>query len=306
MKNILITLLGSVLLVNTGCLKDKGFDNNEYGTKDPASSASGVAFNLAGLSSIEHSASVFYNTTPVYVDASAVLLSLLNEAPLDHDVHLRIEPDLTILDQYNADNGSSVPAFDSRFTLESQDLVIPAGQKNTQLKISVLSDQLSYDTVYAMGYRIVSCDPDVTIASNMSTSLLLVSLRNDYEGLYKSLGYFYHPTAPRPLDREKYMYTISRFESAVELGDLGGSNYYALYIVDPITNDVTFSPYGGPTSLETWTSGLPTSGPAYSPQWANSAQCNNTYDPATHSFKVRYGYLGGSGHRVTEEILTLE
>ena len=52
-----------------------------------------------------------------------------------------------------------------------------------------------------------------------------------------------------------------------------------------------------------FTSGLPTFNPGYVSAWADASKCNNTYDPATKTFYVRYGYLGGNGWRVTEEAI---
>ncbi|MEO8416647.1 MAG: hypothetical protein ABI472_23480 [Ginsengibacter sp.] len=54
-----------------------------------------------------------------------------------------------------------------------------------------------------------------------------------------------------------------------------------------------------------FTSGLPATNPGYTPQWSGSASCNNTYDPASKTFYVRYGYLGSNGWRVTEEAIKL-
>ena len=39
-------LFGALVISATGCLKDKGFDNHEYGINDPDKSPSGVGFVL--------------------------------------------------------------------------------------------------------------------------------------------------------------------------------------------------------------------------------------------------------------------
>lgn len=48
MKRIksLSLLLVAIAIAGTGCLKDKGFDNHEYGINDPDGSPAGVGFNL--------------------------------------------------------------------------------------------------------------------------------------------------------------------------------------------------------------------------------------------------------------------
>ena len=92
----------------------------------------------------------------------------------------------------------------------------------------------------------------------------------------------------------------------MDLGDLGGSGYIAWLTVDPTTNEVTIlnydseNYYGDPNFLLQWNSLAPT---GYTPAWSGSGQCNNTYDPATKTFYLSYGYLGSPGFRVSEEIL---
>jgi len=98
---------------------------------------------------------------------------------------------------------------------------------------------------------------------------------------------------------------------------LGTSGYYAvLNVPDPfattVIQPVTITVYPGSISpVEQWNAGLPTTtgvpgGPIYTPAplpWGKSALCNNTYNPVTKTFYLRYGYLGASGWRVTEEII---
>lgn len=131
---------------------------------------------------------------------------------------------------------------------------------------------------------------------------------NKYEGQYTSNGYFYHPSSPRAITNlAKYVLTAGPNSVTVDLGDLGGSGYQALITIDPNTNQLTIAAapgaVGAPYTM--FTSGLPATNPGYTPQWSGSASCNNTYDPATKTFYVRYGYLGSNGWRVTEEAIKL-
>lgn len=133
---------------------------------------------------------------------------------------------------------------------------------------------------------------------------------NKYEGAYTSNGYLYHPSSPRDITNlVKNVLTASGPDSAnsviVDLGDLGSSGYAALITIDPNTNQLTIvaAPGAGGAPYTMFTSGLPTTDPGYTAQWPGSASCNNTYDPATKTFYVRYGYMGASGWRVTEEVI---
>jgi hypothetical protein len=131
---------------------------------------------------------------------------------------------------------------------------------------------------------------------------------NKYEGTYTSNGYFYHPSSPRAITNlVKSVLTSGPNSVIVDLGDLGSSGYTAIFTIDPATNNVTITPAPGAagTPYTMFTSGLPSTNPGYTPQWAGSAACNNTYDPATKTFYVRYGYMGGTGWRITEEAIKM-
>jgi hypothetical protein len=122
-----------------------------------------------------------------------------------------------------------------------------------------------------------------------------------------SNGYFYHPSAPRAIeDLPKTLTRISPTSWETELGDLGG--FYCILTIDTLTNEVTVTSSQNNTQISSivmFTNSLPSTNPGYSPQWLQSSACTNTYDPIGRKFKLRYGYLGGSGYRVVEEIIQL-
>lgn len=126
---------------------------------------------------------------------------------------------------------------------------------------------------------------------------------NPLAGNYHATGWFYHPSSQRAVDEDKTLAPLSSTQLLCPLGDLGGSGYVAVFEVDDATHHVSISTApgaaGGPYTQ--FDDGLPADNPGYTPGWPGSADCNNTYDPATKTFKVRYGYMGGSGWRVTEE-----
>ena len=130
--------------------------------------------------------------------------------------------------------------------------------------------------------------------------------KKHFGGQYTSNGYFYHPSAPRAItDRPKTLEALSENSVKVELGDLASAGYFAIFTVDTLTNNVTISQYPSSVNVVSFGAGLPTTNPGYTPQWSGSANCNNVYDPVNKEFRVRYGYMGGTGYRVTEEIIKL-
>ena len=309
MKKIkLITLgLAAMVIAGTGCLKDKGFDDNQYGINDPDASPAGVGFNLGQK---------FFNNTglvlsdqPQNVDSAVVLISLLSGNPAASDISVQVSKDPSIVADYNTANGTSIIELDPALYTLNTNVIIPAGARNASITISVPNTTtLDPNLSYGLGLKITGADPGYIVASNESKILLAIAIKNQYDGDYLANGYVYHPTVPRPIvDLEKPMSTINATTVEMDLGDLGGANYRANFSVDPITNLVTITIAAGAAGgvYYQFNSGLPTTppGPAYTPQWAGSAECNNTYDPTTQTFKVRYGYIGGTGYRIVEEFL---
>ena len=315
MKRISFIALAIILISQSSCLKDSGFENQQYGIKDPSSaSAAGVGFNLLNKTNYKKTVGLLISDQPQQIDGDAVMLALYSGSKAEQDIHIKVAVDPTILADYNAEqadadpNWTDIPEFDpTKYTIIT-DVVIPAGQQYAPVKITIPSTVgISADNSYAIGLKIISADAGYTIASNMNKTLVEIVIKNQYDGDYVSNGYFYHPASPRGItDRPKTLATVNATSVWTELGDLGGNGYFAIFDVDPTSNAITIRQYPGSVSVVEFGTGLPTTNPGYTAQWANSAECNNVYDPATESFKVRYGYVGGTGYRVTEEIIVKE
>ena len=310
MKKISFILLSAVVLFGTSCMKDKGFEDQTYGINDPATSKDGVGFNLEGSVNYKKNVGLVVSDQPQVIDANKLMIGFYSEAPAKSDIKVQIALDPSIIDDYNTNNGTSIVEMDpASYTVASTTITIPAGQQRAAVVVTVPSTT-SFDpnNSYGLAFKIVSVDGDAQIAANMNKVMLEINIKNIYDGDYVSNGYFYHPTAPRPMiDLAKTFFTLNATSCAVALGDLGPSGYYSIFDVDPVTNALTITAYpNGTPPLTMWTSGLPTTGPGYTPQWARSAECNNTYDAATETFQVRYGYVGATGWRVTEEIIVKE
>lgn len=120
------------------------------------------------------------------------------------------------------------------------------------------------------------------VLNNASTN---IAVANKYAGFYQSVGVFTHPTAgPRPINEKKFLTPLSAYACQIPAGDLGGSGYKVTITVDPATNTVTFS------------GGVPTD------MFASAER--SYYDPATGVFYLHYFYVGGTGNRVMDEVLT--
>jgi hypothetical protein len=135
--------------------------------------------------------------------------------------------------------------------------------------------------------------------------VISVGVKNQYEGNYHANGYFYHPSSPRAINNlAVYLSTATANSVTTNLGDLGNRITLTIDANNNVTvADVGPGPGVGPTmSLSSLAAGSP---PGYNPfPGSNPALYTNKYDPNTKTFYLRYGYLGGTGWRDIEEILT--
>lgn len=199
----------------------------------------------------------------------------------------------------------------SIYTISTTTSTIKAGDVfSTPVTLTILDpSQLDPAVSYMVPVTITGVTGgNVSAAPSTGTAYFHI-IGNPLAGAYHSNGFFYHPTPAscRAIDEDKTLSPNSPDELFCDLADLGGQGYTAIFKTDLTTNKVSIRVApgyaGGPYTQ--WDDALPGSNPGYTPLWPSSAQCNNTYDPATKTFKVRYGYLNtATGYRVTEELIT--
>jgi hypothetical protein len=206
MKNKLILSLTCLAVSTTlliSCLKDKGFDNYEYGIKDPSGSPKGVSFPLAVKGTNVFGLDAFSTTNQVVSDI-IVVNSESGVLPTT-DVKVQIAVDQSLVTAYNLANVST-PGFtklailnSSLYSLSSNTVVIPAGKLNGQISINVPSSvPLALDSSYGLAIKIVSVDNGYTIAQNLKTIIVEFNIKNKYDGKYKLNGVHTRPTYPFP------------------------------------------------------------------------------------------------------------
>lgn len=133
---------------------------------------------------------------------------------------------------------------------------------------------LSYVSVMADGRK---------VANNATTT---IAVANKYAGFYQSVGYFTHPvaTSSRAINEKKFLTPLTAYACRIPAGDLGASGYSVVITVDPATNTISFSG-GAPTDM-----------------FASAER--SYYDTATGKFYLHYFYVGASGNRIMDEVLT--
>jgi hypothetical protein len=301
MKKISLILLAFTVVLATGCLKDKGFDNQEYGIKDPSgASTPGVGFNLKGGAGYIRTIGLDVSGNDQAIAPSNVTIGYYTATKAPKDIHVSIALDPSIIDDYNATNGTTIQELDPAvYTLASQDLVIAAGNQNTAINMVVNSTlTLNPSTTYAIAFRIVSADNGVQIASNMDKNLLIFNIKNQYDGRYELTFTNFHPTLnPNELGAtvEVEMWTSGPNSVKVYWPDNSGffnpsiingalnafGNQEPEYTIDPTTNAVTVSNSAAAGTV------IYSMFPGY----------NSFYDPATKVIDTKWGYTGANGPR---------
>ncbi len=306
MKKILLTtsLFAAMAMMFTSCLKDKGFENGQYGINDPDTQPPGVGFPLSAKTSNKNTAGVNVATTVQAING-IVYVKLLSGAPAASDVHITIAVNDALRTKYNLTNTPQLTGLTAAQYNVGTTITIPAGKTFAEIPINITnSSLLDPNNLYGIGLTITGVDGGYTIAENLKNLLVEVTVKNKYHADYKITGYFYHPSAPRPLDLVKSATTSGANSVDMDLGDLGAAGYRMRITIDPVTNKLTITAAPGAAggTYTQFDTALPSTAPGYAPAWAGSALCNNTYNPATKTFYIRVGYVGGTGWRVSEEI----
>ncbi len=182
-KNIIkLSSLLFVAAVFTGCLKDKGYDNQEYGIKDPTGMSLGVSMPESPAKDFAIDA----KATPQVVTLFNINLEAGQVAQADVNVNLVLKP--TLIADYNTANGTSlVPLPTSAHSVVSFKVKIPKGSQMGNFEIAIPNASLVDPTLsYAMGLTIASVDEaGYTIASNLKDILVKISIKNKYDGTYR-------------------------------------------------------------------------------------------------------------------------
>jgi Domain of unknown function (DUF1735) len=278
--------LSAAILVLTisslsSCLKDSG-PVQDFG-KSPAL----VSFQYKGSGSTDMIASIPLGTNDsvgleVTLSTSTITLS----SPVV--VTLALDPDS--LTAYNAANGTTYTMLDpADYTLPANSQVtIAPGKQIVPFVVHINESLVDFSTDPILIFKIASAT-GATIASNLSVIVVPVKLKNPYEGSYTVTGFFVHPSSPRAIKATKTLSTVNGIRSEGFVGDLG--NLFQ-FDVDPSNNLINFASDVNPSSG--FINGVDNASgdPNYPGAPFVHTTYNNTYDPATSTFWMHYGYNG--------------
>lgn len=216
------------------------------------------------------------------------------DKPLDKDVTVTFAKDPSIIAAYNTKFGTKyeeLPA--AAYKLPALTVVIPAGQQEVKVPIELFADKIDLAKSNMIAFRLTDASGE-PIAANYRQIVFPVLVKNIYEGNYKVSGYFYHPSAPRNINATKYMSTVSGTRVEGQVGDLGGW----LFQFDVAPNLLNWKGTGS-TATQAGSGFFTEDNPAGNgtypgPGGFTSALFPNTYDAATKTFKLHYGYGGAA------------
>jgi|GEM_PF-1726519 len=250
-----------------------------------------------------------------------------NNAELNKSLTVQFTLDTALLNAYKIQTGSSIAFLDnSLFTITGATQIVPGtyqvtfapGEFAHPVYLTVPDATLfPAGAILGLAYTF-SVEPNSgagRVAFDQRQGVFEIAALNDYEADYKVTGWFFHPTAGRAINAIKHLYTITQTRVQGVLGDLGdpsapGSGYWIQFEIN--TADNTVFSYKGATHLAADPAlplssdfmsldnpgGFDYSDPSNGGHLPGDADYNitiynNTYDPATQTFWLHYGYTNG-------------
>lgn len=275
MKLFLNRTLTAVAMVSTalltGCLKDKDYDNGLIQSVHSTGAVPKViGVNLTTTQTSNFFVDVFTNSD---VDTTVQLIpvTLATADPAPADIHVTLTADQSIVDAYNEANGTAYEDPGSLYTLLDNGVVtIPKGQHTGYLKIKFKPSDFLGGT-WAVGYQISNIqESGYTISGNLSTGIVALVIKNDYDGVYHAVGHFDHPSLAGDYDTEWTFATLGQYTNEFQLITTAIFGVFIDVTIDPNTNlltitsqEVTIDPY---------------------------VAANNYYDPSTRTYHFDFGY----------------
>jgi hypothetical protein len=288
----LLALLLSLGMVS--CLKDEEFDDGRIQSVRNSSQPKMVEVALSTSSANQFLVLSFDNSN-VDTTFNLIPVTLSTAGPAAEDLQVTLTQNNSLVTDYNTANGTDykVPTASMFSVVNSGGVVtIPKGSNTAYLQVKLKPSAFLGDS-WALGYEISAVDKSgYTISGNLKSGIVAIGVKNEYEGTYHTTGYFQHPTVPRDIDQEDYMSTAGPKSVSKTLGDLTGINVIITINAD---NSVTIGPGSGATGTIATVTAM-----------GGDATYNNTYDPATKTFWLKYGYpQPGPTRIITEKVVKL-
>jgi hypothetical protein len=271
-KSILLLCI-IISICTTSCLKDEDFDN---GSIQSVHSNGGVPNVVEiGLTATNTS-----NFLVLAVDNSAsdttINLVPINVLPYGaaQDIHVTVDLDSTLVNEYNAANGTaySVPTSDM-FTIVNPVVTIPKDSTTGYVQIK-FNPSAFLGGSWALGFRISSVqEPGYNISANLKTGIANIAVKNQYDGIYNAVGHFDHPVYAGDYNTEWTLATSG--PTSVDF-QLDVTVLFGVIITLTVNNDNSVTISSDYVVLDPYDA------------------AKNYYDPATKTFHLDFSYSGGT------------
>jgi hypothetical protein len=296
-NKILLVLAVTFILMLAGCLKDKFYDDNFFGTKN-SQNQNFVEIHLTSQDNSNLVARSFESSNSDTTVTKLIPVNLTSGAASSDvtvSVKMLTDTSLYVMDSLVNKLNYKIPDPSIVKLANSGNVTIPKGSSTGYVGIVFKPSDLTLGITYILGIKLTGVsDPKYTI-SNLDTGFVTMVIKNKWDGTYHATGVFDHPTAgPRNMDMVLNLVTIDATTVQCQIGDLGGWNMNIQ--IDPVTNEiVSLTNVSNSSTL-----------------YFNTAADNirgipggdSHYDPATHTFYLYYYYNTGAP-RVITEVLTL-
>ena len=270
----------------SGCLKDDAYNDGSIQSLRNNNASKLIEIGLTATNT-RNFLTISLPGSNADTSFALIPVNLSSNEPAQEDINIMLVKNDAAIAAYNAANGTAftIPAA-TMYTIENPGNVvtIAKGSYTGYLRIRLKpSDFLGGD--WALGYSLSSADKQgYVLSSNLNTGIVRIAVQNQYEASYRAVGFFQHPTLPRNYDRIKYLATIDANTVEMELGDLGAAT--TIFVTVNPNNTVTIAPGPGATPNTAAVSG--------------DATYNNTYDPTTQTFRLKYSYTTSAPRTITE------
>lgn len=271
-----MALMTFCVFVLSSCLKDKAPGNENY-SHSPAL----VGFQYTGGAAKPIVAAIpgtAQDTLGIEVTLSVASLTL--KTP----VTLKIVPYKAGLDSFNTANGTTYAQMDpSLYTLQDGgSITINPGQQIVTMRINFAGDKIDFSQKSGIGLQLTDAK-GALIATNLNTAIVLVALKNPFEGNYHVFGVRHHPTlGDFSFDYTAYMSTVD----AMTIDGPADFDFQTeLQIHINPDNTVTLSDPSGAFTL-----------------YLQPGK-ENDYNPATKTFVLNFYYNTGAPRLITETLV---
>jgi hypothetical protein len=309
---IIFPALFSLLLLSS-CLKDKGFENGEYGLNPTDINSKPFVQILGGGVARFGDQEIKVDNTLTTDTFSFKIFYVNNGNPATSDVTVKVAVDLAAITAYNAGPGADFEKLpDSTYSFTATSTVIRAGQSySPDIKLIIFPQKIDPSKLYILPISITDGGGNL-ISSNYSTIFYHI-IGNPQAGTYTNVGIRYnynnvnslsytYPVIPPTyqttliLPSPKVASPVDGNIVRIDFANLGGSGYaYLPTVPTGLTGNTDF-----PITLN------------FSPEFlAGNSSIEvklATYNPSLKRFHFNVAYLnnitGANGYRIVDEVLT--